>query len=128
MTTTVFIARLLGLFTIIFSLAIWFNRSSLVAAVEQLLHDRAALLIVEVIGLGAGLAIVLGHNSWQGVLPIVVSLVGWVILLRALALLFLPEATIVKIFEWAAWPQRANIYALVNFIIGLYLTIAGFGG
>jgi uncharacterized membrane protein YfcA len=128
MVTTVFIARLLGLFTIIYSLAIWFNRSSLVAATEQLRHDRASLLIVEVIGLGAGLAIVLGHNDWNGLLPIVVSLLGWIILLRAVALLFLPDEAIDKVFEWAAWPQRANVYALVSFIIGLYLTVAGFGG
>jgi len=126
MTTTVFLARLLGLFTILMSLAIWFNRRGMVAAVERLVQDSAALLIVELLGLAAGLAIVIGHNVWHSLLAIVVTIVGWLILLRALALMFLSQETIEKIFEWVEWPKRSNLYALISFLIGLFLTIAGF--
>jgi len=126
MTTTVFLARLLGLFTILMSLAIWFNRRGMVAAVERLVQDSAALLIVELLGLAAGLANVIGHNVWHSLLAIVVTIVGWLILLRALALMFLSQETIEKIFEWVEWPKRSNLYALISFLIGLFLTIAGF--
>ncbi|MGP8267406.1 MAG: hypothetical protein ACLQOQ_15735 [Beijerinckiaceae bacterium] len=129
MVTTLFLARLLGLFTIILAVAIVLNRAGIVAAIERMRRDSATLLIIELIGLAVGLAMVLSHNVWYGgVLPIVVTLVGWFIFLRAVVLLLLPPETIEKIFELAAWPKRANIYGLVSFVIGLFLTIMGFAG
>ena len=129
MVTTLFLARLLGLFTIILAVAIVLNRAGIVAAIERMRRDSATLLIIELIGLAVGLAMVLSHNVWYGgVLPIVVTLVGWFIFLRAVVLLLLPPETIEKIFELAASPKRANIYGLVSFVIGLFLTIMGFAG
>ena len=50
--------------------------------VTALVHNPPLLLIVGMIGLIAGLAIVLGHNVWYGgMLPVVVTLVGWLILI-----------------------------------------------
>jgi hypothetical protein len=47
------------------------------------------------ITLGLGLAMVLGHNRWSGgALPILVTLIGWGLLLRGLLLLFLPSAQV----------------------------------
>jgi hypothetical protein len=128
MTSTIFLARLIGLITIFVSLAIWLNRRNMVGAIEQLRHSKASLLIVEMIGLAAGLAIVLLHNDWHGVLAIVVTLLGWFLMLRALALMFLPNETIDQIFDLAQWPRRSNLYALISFILGIYLTIGGFAG
>ena len=129
MVTTLFLARLLGLFTIILSLAISLNRAGIVAAIERMRRDSATLLIVELIGLAVGLAMILSHNVWYGgVLAIVVTLVGWFIFLRAAVLLLLPPETIEKIFELAAWPKRAHVYGLISFVVGLFLTIMGFAG
>lgn len=129
MTTTVFLARLIGLFTVIMSVAILLNRAGIVAAIEGLRRDRTALLIIELIGLAVGLAMIISHTIFYGgVLPIVVTIFGWFIFLRAVVLLFLAPEMITKIFDFAAWPKHANIYGLASFILGLFLTIMSFAG
>jgi hypothetical protein len=53
-----------------------------------------------VIALIAGLAMIIGHNVWSGgVLPVVITLLGWLIAIRGGVLLVLPRDTILKLFE-----------------------------
>ncbi len=126
MTSTVFLARLLGLFTVVLALAILINRRGIIAAADKLTHSGDSMLIVEFIGLGVGLAIVLGHNVWSGVLAVVVTLLGWFILLRAVILMLLPPEKLADLLTFVAWPQRAETYALIALVLGALLTIAGF--
>ncbi len=129
MSSTIFIARLLGIFTVVIALAILINRRGMIAALESLVRDSAALLIVEMIGLAGGLAIVLVHNQWHGgLLAIVITVLGWFILLRAVILMLLPPETIENLFKFVAWRQRAEVYALITLIIGLCITTGGFVG
>jgi hypothetical protein len=70
---------------------------------------------------------VLCHNIWSGgALPVVVTLFGWILLLRGLLLLMLPHETIVRIFEIARFGDFLYVYAAIPLILGLYLSYAGF--
>jgi hypothetical protein len=126
MSETAFLARLLGLFTLVIAAAILINRRGMIAAMQGLSHHPDTLLIAEVIGLGVGLAIVISHEVWTSLLGLVVTLFGWFILLRALILMLLPPEKIAELFALVAWPQRAETYALISLVIGVLLTIAGF--
>ncbi|MGA8792521.1 hypothetical protein, partial [Candidatus Binatus sp.] len=82
---TTFLSRLIGLFCIIISVSMVAHRHATVETVTALVHNPPLLLIVAVIALIAGLAIVLGHSIWSGsVLPVIVTLVGWLILIKGL--------------------------------------------
>jgi len=94
MSETAFLARLLGLFTLVIAAAILINRRGMIAAMQGLSHHPDTLLIAEVIGLGVGLAIVISHEVWTSLLGLVVTLFGWFILLRALILMLLPPEKI----------------------------------
>ncbi len=74
---TIFIGRLIGLFFLLFALAMLANRHSTVEAAIDFMHDPPALLIAGVFALLAGLAIVLSHNRWSGgVLTVVVTIMA----------------------------------------------------
>jgi hypothetical protein len=126
MSSTAFLARLLGLFILAIAAAILINRRGIIAAFESLSQHGDTLLLAELIGLGVGLAIVLSHEVWTNVLGVIVTLLGWFIFLRALILLLLPPEKIAEIFALVAWPQRAETYAIISLVIGILLTIAGF--
>jgi hypothetical protein len=126
MSSTAFLARLIGLFIVVIALAILINRRGMIAAFESLSRHGDTLLVVELISLGVGLAIVISHEVWTTVLGVIVSLLGWFILLRALILLLLPPERIAELFALVSWPQRAETYALISLVIGILLTIAGF--
>jgi len=89
---TIFLAKLLGLYCIIAALAMMTRKQSAVTTVRGLIASPPLLLLVEVIGLAGGLAMILGHNIWSGgALPVVVTLVGWLMAIRVPGCsLFLP--------------------------------------
>ena len=67
------------------------RRQAIVEAVTVLLQNPSMTLILGVITLAAGLAMVLAHNIWSGsALAVVVTLVGWMALIKSLFFLFLP--------------------------------------
>jgi hypothetical protein len=89
--------------------------------------DPQAMFLYGVISLGLGVAIILGHNVWSGgVLPVVVTLTGWLIFTKGVMLLALtPEAlqTMMQRMDYAA---NAQLYVLPALAIGVYLSWAGF--
>ena len=124
---TIYLARFIGLFLLIVSLSMFFDRDSIIEMATALIDDRALLLIVGLIALGIGLAIVVGHNVWSGgPTPILITLFGWSQLLRGLALLLLPAETQVAFFQVMRLEDFFYIYAGIPLVIGAYLTYAGF--
>ncbi len=124
---TVFLARLVGLFFLLVSLATLVQAGAIGLAINALVHDRAALLVVGMMGLLGGLAMVLAHNVWSGgPLPVIVTVIGWWLLIRNVLLLFLPAQAIVAIVDAFQVERFSYLYALIGVGIGLYLTYAGF--
>jgi len=112
---------------VLFGLAMVVQKEAMVEMVAALIRNGPVLLIIEVIGVTAGLAIVLGHNVWSGgALPIVVTLLGWIILIRGVVLLFLSPRGKVRFFEMFRLEELLYLYAGITLVLGFYLTYAGF--
>ena len=70
---------------------------------------------------------VIGHNVWTGgPLPVVVTLIGWIILLRGVLLTFLPTPTIVELFERVRFADFFLVYEGLILAVGAWLAAAGF--
>ncbi len=124
---TIFLSKLIGLFCIAFSLSMIAHRQATVDLMTTLVHDPPLVLLMGMIGLAVGLAMVLGHNIWSGgALTVVVTVVGWVILIRGLLLLFLSPATFVEIFASFHFDQFFLLYLAIPLALGVYLTWGGF--
>jgi hypothetical protein len=124
---TTFLSRLIGLFSILVSLSLVTHKQATVETLTALVHNPPLLLTFGMVWLIAGLAMVLGHNVWSGgALPVIVTLVGWLILLRGLLLLFLSPAAAVGLFAGLHFEQLFYLYAAISLILGVYLTYGGF--
>ena len=125
---TRFLARLIGLYCLLAALVMIFARDAWVAAVTALVHDPPLMLLLGMIVVGAGLALVLGHNVWSGgALPVVVTVIGWLTLLKGMMFWVLPPAAAVDLYlERMHYAQLYPLYGAVSIAIGLYLTVAGF--
>jgi hypothetical protein len=121
---TVFLARFIGLFTVVLVVALLVRGS---ATVEAAVADGPVMLVYAIISLAAGLAMILGHNVWSGgALPVVVTLVGWLILAKGLMLLFVTPDVLQQIFDHMQYGAHYYLYLAPSLVIGLYLTSAGF--
>ena len=100
---TIFLSRLIGLYCIVFALSMMTRRQATVETVTVLLQNPSMTLILGVITLAAGLAMVLAHNIWSGgALVVVVTLLGWMALIKSLFFLFLPPEMEAGAFSSAA--------------------------
>jgi hypothetical protein len=124
---TVFLSRLIGLAALILGAAMLLYEPPLISAVELAARDRSALFMLGAGGLIAGLAIVLTHNIWrQGLCPLVVTVVGWFMLIRGALLIFLPTGFLLHLAAISHFDQHPILYALVPLVIGAYLAWQGF--
>ena len=124
---TIFLSRLIGLFSLLSALALLGHKQSALQNASALLADRPLLLVLGLVALACGLALVLTHNVWSGgPLPVVVTLVGWAILVRGLLLLWLSPPALASLYEGIQFEKFFYLYATVGLLIGLYLTYAGF--
>jgi hypothetical protein len=121
---TVYLARLIGLFIVLLIADLLLHGS---AVVESGMADKPLMFTYGFISLGLGLALVLGHNVWSGgALPVVVTLVGWLILAKGLLLLYLPPETLTGMYAGIRFSEHLFLYVAPSLLIGLYLTWAGF--
>ncbi len=124
---TTFLGRLIGLYCVLCSLSMISHRQATAATANALIHNPPMLFIVAVITLVAGLALILGHNVWSGgVLPFIVTLVGWITLIKGLLFLFLSPEAAVGFFQDVHYEQLFYLYAAISLILGVYLTYAAF--
>jgi hypothetical protein len=126
---TIFLAKLIGLYCIIVAVAMMARKSYALATVQALIRNPPLLLLAEVLVLAAGLAMIIGHNIWSGgALPVVVTLLGWLMAIRGAVLLALPPDTTTKLFEALRYEERFYFFMAGTLVLGLYLTVAGFAG
>jgi len=125
---TRFLARLIGLYCLLAALVMVMQRAAWTAAVTALVHDPPLMLLLGVSVVAAGLALVLAHNVWSGgALPVVVTVIGWLTLLKGLMLWVLTPAAAADFYlERLHYGQFYYLYCALSFAIGLYLTLAGF--
>ncbi len=125
---TVFLSKLIGLYCILAALSIMARGQATVETITALLQNSPMMFVLGVITLLAGLAMVLAHNVWSGgALPVVVTLVGWITLIRSLLILFLPPEMVRRLFfGQLRYQQLFYLYGAIALVLGVYLTYSGF--
>ena len=124
---TIYLSRLIGVVTLIIAAAMLADKSLVVAAAGHLGQDRSALLILGFIRVVCGAGIVLVHNVWsRGFWPLVVTLVGWALLVRGVVVLFVPPDVMAGVISAAHIVDFYYVYAAIPLVLGAYLSLRGF--
>jgi hypothetical protein len=125
---TAFLSKLIGVYCIVVGIVMGLHKQATLDTVVALVHDSAALFVFGLVLVAAGLALVLSHNVWSGgAVPVLVTLVGWLSLLKGLLFLLLPPPAAVGIGVWGTpYAQYFYLDVALSLIIGAYLTYAGF--
>src|SRR5580693_3230010 len=91
MQTSIFLARLIGPILLVAGVAMLVNRKDLDALAQEVLRSRLMLFLFGLIDLSVGLAIVLTHNVWAADWRIIITLLGWLLLVRGAVRLLIPD-------------------------------------
>lgn len=128
MTLTLFLAKLLGAYMIVMSAWLLLRSDVATQFMQRLSANSVAVAVIGMIRLAIGLAMVIGHDLWGSGVEILVSLLGWVILLSGLLTLFLPDESLRALMTRLRYPERLPIFALVTFALGASLLIGAVTG
>ena len=125
---TLFLSRLIGLYCLLVGLSMVSHKQLTLEGVTALLQNPSLTLLLGLITLGASLALVLAHNLWwSGPLALIITLIGWLALIKSLFFLFLNPAVESRIILGQLHYQRFFYdYAAVSIALGIFLTYAGF--
>ena len=125
---TLFLSRLLGLFFLICGLAMLLHKQVYTAALVTVAYNPLAMRWIAMIVMLAGLAMVLAHNVWsKPPVAVIVTLLGWLTLIKGVAYLFLPARWLEGFFQ-AVLNCAGYVYLVTAFllVLGAYLTYEGF--
>ena len=125
---TLFLSRLIGLYCILVALSMITRKQATLESVTAVLRDPSMMFVLGAITLVAGLAMVLAHNIWSGgALTVIVTLVGWITLVKSLFLLFLPPEVEAGFFlRQLHYQELFYLYGAISLVLGVYLTYGGF--
>lgn len=126
METSIFFARLLGPYCIVVAIGILFNLKNYQKVMEDYFKNTALILLGGVIAFLFGLIVVLFHNLWAVNWTVIITIFGWLGIIKGAWLIILPDTT-AKITE----PYRRKAFllmshAIILFFLGVVLTVKGY--
>jgi len=124
MILSTFLAKLLGLYFIIISLLWIFRHQQLVASCKEMILTKGLLALSGEFSLVFGLVIAIDHTIWEWSWQGLVTLLGYLLILRGILRLAFPafvKSAVSKMVKDSCWP-----IFLVMLAIGVYLAYCGF--
>lgn len=119
------LARFWGILIVILSIAMLVNRK-MFTGMKEAKENYALIFILGLIALIAGAVQVAFYNVWEFNYRGLITLLGWITVIRASIRLFFPDAN-KKSFEskYANWIIYPSL--IVSTAVGLYLLAIGYG-
>src|SRR5262245_62317627 len=126
MANSVFLARLIGPLGLAVGLGLLLNATAYRLLAEEFLTSRALTFLAGVITLPAGLAIILTHNVWTPDWRVVITLLGWLLIVSGVIRIVVPQHAVNWGRSATAKPFVLQIGAAIWLAIGALLTYFGY--
>jgi len=126
MSASIFLAQLLGPMFVVLGIALLSKPQMFQTVLQGFIGSATLLYLAGFFGLLGGMALVLTHNVWVADWRLIITLIGWVTLVRALISIFQPQWIVGA--GTAILKQRGIFFgaAVLNLIVGLILSYFGY--
>lgn len=126
MDTSKFLAKVLGGYLIIVSTAMIVNMPQFITNVNNLINNAGLMLVSGFFTLIIGLLMVMSHNVWQWNWRVIITIFGWLALLKGASLVIYPQFLDQLSLLFISNTNAAFIGAGIDLILGLVLSYFGF--
>lgn len=126
MAASLFIAKLLGPLFILVGIALPLKTETFRGILQEFVRSPALLYLAGFFGLLGGLALVLTHNVWVFDWRVIITLIGWLTIVRAVVTIFWPQR-IAAI--GSAMLDHGGVFVIagaVDLLLGLVLSYFGY--
>jgi len=126
MATSIFLARLLGPLLLIVGASLLINPRAVRKMAQDVIGSVTLVYLFGVLDFAAGLAILLVHNVWVESWRVIITLLGWLLLIRGAVRILAPEQVMERAAKLVRQQQFLLIGGGVTAVIGLVLCYFGY--
>jgi hypothetical protein len=126
MATSVFLARLLGPLLLAVGIGILINPKPFHTMAGEVVRSVTLVYLFGLLDFAAGLAIVLTHNVWAANWRVLITLIGWLMLIRGAVRILAPEAIMGFAANLVRNRRMMPVVAAVTGLLGLVFCYFGY--
>ena len=124
METSILIAKIISVIYLSFGVGLIFDTSFYKKGIEKLLDSASFTILAGMIAVIIGIVIIEFHNIWEKNWTIVITIVGWIALIKGILLLTFPKSMVF----FKPMFQLENLYKFLAPLVILFgLIFAYFG-
>ena len=124
METSILIAKIISVIYLSFGVGLIFNTSFYKKGIEKLLDSASFTILAGMIAVIIGIVIIEFHNIWEKNWTIVITIIGWIALIKGILLLTFPKSMVF----FKPMFQLENLYKFLAPLVILFgLIFAYFG-
>ena len=125
MEISIFLAKVIGLVSVISTTAVLIRYKESLALEEEAVKNPAVTYLSGFVILILGVLLVVSHSVWTLDWRLVITIMGWLVLLKGIGRIFFPK-TVKKLIEKKRDDRRFLLVEAVVLLVGLYLIYQGF--
>jgi len=126
METSIFLAKIISVYLIVAAIGILFNLKTYQKVMEDFFKNAALIYLGGAFALVIGLLIVLSHNVWVTNWQVIITIFGWLGLLKGIWLIVLPNTAVKISHPYLKKPALLVVHSCVILAFGVLLAIFGF--
>jgi hypothetical protein len=126
MQTSVFLAKLMGPVALAVGVAALVNAAVLRQVAEQFLASHALMYLAGLLGMVAGVAIILTHNVWVADWRVLITILGWLTAIGGAFRLIVPQQAEAAGRWLLKHPAGQTVAAVIWLAVGALLTFFGY--
>ena len=126
MAASTYLAKLIGPIFLTVGIGMLVNGAFYRELIAEAVASHVLIYLSGVLSLLAGLAIVMAHNRWSGGWPVIISVLGWLLMIGGVIRIVVPQ--VVQTVAGIIYAGRVAVIvvAIVCVVLGGFLSFKGF--
>lgn len=121
-----FLAKVIGIYLIIVSIAFFINMGNMINVLKDLINDVPLMFVTGFFTLILGILMVVSHNIWQLNWRVIITIISWLTFLKGASIILYPYIIDKITFLFIQNGTFAYISIGFDFVIGILLSYCGF--
>ena len=126
MQPAVFIARLMGPWLVVIGVGVLLNEANYAAMITEAAHSPTLIYLSGLLTLPLGLAILNVYRAWTASWRVVITILGWLLIVGGAIRIVLPQFTATLATTLYSTSTGLTMFAVFELVLGGYLSFEGY--
>lgn len=126
MNISKFLGKVTGIYFLIISISMLLHMDQFITHVNNLMGNASLMFVTGFFTLILGILLVVSHNIWEGSWRLIITIIGWVTLLKGVTIFLYPQFIDNITISFTQNTHIAYASAIIELLLSLLLLYFGF--